>query len=82
MRQTRTAIPTKYVTQVKRSILQDFPGLEIETHKRGPRDFTLDVYGITDDIYERFSEVYELTTDILIDHDVWIVVVPLPERDN
>lgn len=82
MKSTAARNPKVHLSTVTNRILRDFPGVTIKTHKRGPRDFTLDVYGAPEDSFEAFGDIYELTSDILVDHDVWIVVIPLHEQDN
>ena len=78
---TKPRDPMECVEEVKQAILRDFPDVEIMADRRNERDFTLDVWGIEDGMRERFSETYDLVTDILIDDDVWVVVIPLPRNE-
>jgi uncharacterized protein (UPF0332 family) len=73
----KMARPADYVRYLKTKILEHYPELEFETHKRGPRDFTLKVYGDREDLlWDVQDAVGDLRSDILVDHDVWIVFSP------
>ena len=79
----RTAArPRKLVADLEATIKGDYPDVEIRVTRRGARDYTMDVYGITDERFPKFKKIYGLTSDILVDHDVWIVVLPLPYLEN
>ena len=77
---TKQRDPEGCAERVKEEILRDFPDVDRTTDRRGPRDFTLDVWGVADR-YEEFSKIYTLVTDMLVEDDVWVVVLPLPKRD-
>jgi hypothetical protein len=79
---TKQRVPEMPVAQVEAWIREEFPHASWQVRRRSDRDFTVDVWGIREEDRERFCQVYELTSDILVDDDVWIVVVPLPSDDR
>lgn len=68
--------PEDYVELVKNRILETYPDMEFETYKRGPRQFTLKVYGDLEDMWDVQDTLGYLKADILTERDVWIVLSP------
>lgn len=68
--------PEDYVDLVKRRILETYPGMEFETYQRGPRQFTLKVFGDLEDMWDVQDVLGYLKADILEQHAVWIVLLP------
>jgi hypothetical protein len=79
---TKQRVPEMPVAQVEDWIRAQFPHASWQVRRRSDRDFTVDVWGIREEERERFCQVYELTSDILVDDDVWIVIVPLPSGEH
>jgi hypothetical protein len=75
-RQTSKA-PEQYVEDVKKKIIEKYPDVDFKVQQRGPRDFTLRVYGDYPEMSEVSESLGDMTIDILNDHDVWIVVLAL-----
>ncbi len=75
-RQTSKA-PEQYVEDVKKKIIENYPDVDFKVQQRGPRDFTLRVYGDYPEMSEVSESLGDMTIDILNDHDVWIVVLAL-----
>jgi uncharacterized protein (UPF0332 family) len=82
MKATKTREPKQCLEEVRDWIAERFPHVTFGVEPRGERDFTLEAFGVTDDDWDKFQDVYELTTDILVDHDVWVVVLPLPPHSE
>jgi uncharacterized protein (UPF0332 family) len=82
MKGTKVKTPEECVAEMRDVILRDFPHLELRTEQRNERDFTIEAWGVTEQDSERFSQIYYLVSDMLVDHDVWIVVLPLPPRSE
>lgn len=72
----RLAKPEDYVELVKQKILETYPEMEFETHQRGPKQFTLKVFGDLEDMWDVQDVLGYLKADILVQHDVWIVLSP------
>jgi uncharacterized protein (UPF0332 family) len=72
--------PEDYVEDVKKTITEKYPDVDFKVQQRGPRDFTLRVYGDYPEMWEVGDSLGEMTIDILVDHDVWIVVLSLPRH--
>ena len=79
---TKPRDPEGCAERVKEEILRDFPDVDSTTDRRGPGEFTLDSWGVDADRYEEFSKIYTRVTDMLVEDDVWVVVLPLPKRDS
>ncbi len=75
-RQT-SKVPEQYVEDVKKKIIENYPDVDFKVQQRGPRDFTLRVYGDYPEMGEVSWSLGDMTIDILNDHDVWIVVLAL-----
>lgn len=73
--------PESLVEEVRRSITGAFPDAAVDVVQRGPRDFTLEVYNV-DEMMDVQDALDGVTSDILVDHDVWIVVLALGRRED
>jgi uncharacterized protein (UPF0332 family) len=69
--------PEQYVEDVKKKILENYPDVDFKVQQRGPRDFTLRVYGDYPEMGDVSRSLGDTTIDLLNDHDVWIVVLAL-----
>ena len=69
--------PEQYVEDVKKKIRENYPDVDFKVQQRGPRDFTLRVYGDYPEMGDVSRSLGDTTIDILNDHDVWIVVLAL-----
>jgi uncharacterized protein (UPF0332 family) len=69
--------PEQYVEDVKKKILENYPDVDFKVQQRGPRDFTLRVYGDYAEMGDVSRSLGDTTIDLLNDHDVWIVVLAL-----
>jgi uncharacterized protein (UPF0332 family) len=72
--------PEQYVEDVKKKITENYPDVDFKVQQRGPRDFTLRVYGDYPEMWEVSESLGDTTIDLLNDHDVWIVVLCLPRH--
>jgi hypothetical protein len=74
---TKCADPMKHVKEFKQKILAEYPDVDFKVIQRADRDFTIKVYGD----YEEMDDVPEILgdagIDLLMDEDVWIVVLGL-----
>jgi uncharacterized protein (UPF0332 family) len=69
--------PEQYVEDVKKKIIENYPDVDFKVQQRGPRDFTLRVYGDYPEMGDVSWSLGDTTIDLLNDHDVWIVVLAL-----
>jgi uncharacterized protein (UPF0332 family) len=69
--------PEQYVEDVKKKIMENYPDVDFKVQQRGPRDFTLRVYGDYPEMGDVSRSLGDTTIDLLNDHDVWIVVLAL-----
>jgi uncharacterized protein (UPF0332 family) len=72
--------PEQYVEDVRKKILENYPDVDFKVQQRGPRDFTLRVYGDYPEMGDVSRSLGDTTIDILNDHDIWIVVLCLPRH--
>ena len=77
--ETRT--PESLVEEVCSTITGALPDATVDVVQRGPRDFTLEVYDV-DEMMDVYDTLDGVTSDILVDHDVWIVVLALGRRQD
>jgi uncharacterized protein (UPF0332 family) len=70
----------QYVEDVKKKITESYPDVDFKVQQRGPRDFTLRVYGDYPEMWAISHGLGDMTIDILNDHDVWIVILGLPRH--
>ena len=71
---------TVLIEEVKQIILQKYPDREFELVEFGPRDYRLIVRGGRGNLEGIHNALDGRTSDILVDHDVWIVVVAQSKR--
>lgn len=64
----------RLIEEVQQIILRKYPDREFEVSEFGPRDYRLIVRGGTGDLEGIHEALDGRTTDILVDHDVWIVI--------
>ena len=76
---TKTREPREYVDEVEQTIRSAHPQFRTVVIERGPREYTLEVYGDDESVWEASDLTNEMTTDMLVEDDVWIVVLPLDE---
>mgnify|MGYP001589170245 CR=1 FL=1 len=69
-----------YIDELRALVRARFPDAEIEAHRIAAREYNMVVYGDFDDMDEVLSLTSERATDILVDHDIFIHVVPLGRR--
>ena len=79
---TKNVDPAAHVEEFKRKILAEYPDVDFKVIQRAERDFTIKVYGD----YEEMGDVPEVLAnagiDLLMDEDVWIVVMGLKRRPS
>ncbi|MCH7484124.1 MAG: hypothetical protein IIA90_03125, partial [Chloroflexi bacterium] len=61
-------------------ILQKYPDREFEVVEFGPRDYRLIVRGGTGDLEGIHEALDGRMSDILVDHDIWIVILAESKR--
>ncbi len=76
---TKVREPKKYVEELKSMIASARPDARIKVLERGARDFTIEVYGDDESIWDVQDVISERRSEIFCEHDVWIVVLPLDE---
>jgi uncharacterized protein (UPF0332 family) len=76
---TKTRAPREYVAEVERMIHSAYPNFRTVVIERGSRDYTLEVHGEDESVWEASDLTNDITTNMLVDDDVWIVVLPLDE---
>jgi uncharacterized protein (UPF0332 family) len=68
------------IEEVKQIILQKYPDREFEVVEFGTKDYRLIVRGGRGDLEGIHKVLDGRTTDILVDHDIWIVVLAESKR--
>ncbi len=76
---TKARTPKEYLADVKQQIASAYPEMRLAVIERGPRDFTIEVHGNDDSVWEVEDVIDEMTAELLYKNDVWIVVLPLDE---
>ena len=69
------------IDEVQQMIRQKYPDCEFEVIERSPKDYRLIVRGDRADLEEIHRALDGRTTDILVDHDVWIVILAEGKRE-
>ncbi len=69
--------PEDYVEEIKALIMRRYPDAEFRVQELRPREFVIDVVGDFEDSYKVSRLTSGRRTDILVDHDVWITVMPI-----
>ena len=70
----------KLIEEVKQTILQAYPDREFKVVEFGPKDYRLIVRGGRGDLEGIHKALDGRTTDILVDHDIWIVILAERKR--
>lgn len=70
-----------FIEELKATILAKFPDSELTVYKKDRKNYRIDVVGSFDDMFDVLDLTSDRVTDILIDHDIYIGVTPLP-RDR
>lgn len=73
---TRTA--EDLIEELKSTILAKFPDSEFTVYKQDDKNYRMDVVGNFGDMLDVLDLTSERATDILIDHDIYIGVIPTP----
>ena len=68
------------IEEVKQTILRAYPDREFKVVEFGPKDYRLIVRGGKGDLFGIHKALDGLTTDILVDHDIWIVILAERKR--
>ncbi len=68
------------IEEVKQIILQKYPDREFEVVEFRPKDYRLIVRGGRGDLEGIHKVLDGRTTDILVDHDIWIVILAQRKR--
>ncbi len=68
------------IEEVQQVILQKYPDREFEVIEFGPRDYRLIVRGGRGDLEGIHKALDGRTADILVDHDIWIVILAERKR--
>ena len=69
------------IEDVKETILQKYPDREFEVVEFGPKDYRLIVRGGRGELEGIHKALDGRTTDILVDHDIWIVILAESKRE-
>ncbi len=69
------------IEDVKETILQKYPDREFEVVEFGPKDYRLIVRGGRGELEGIHKTLDGRTTDILVDHDIWIVILAESKRE-
>jgi hypothetical protein len=78
-RVTKTPV-RDYVEELKALVRARFPKAEFEVNRVGVREYNVRVYGDFEDMDQVLDLTSERATDILVDHDIFIHVLPLGRR--
>ncbi len=68
------------IKEVQQIILQRYPDREFEVVEFGPKDYRLIVRGGRGDLEGIHKALDGRTSDILVDHDIWIVILAESKR--
>jgi uncharacterized protein (UPF0332 family) len=66
---------------VEQAILQEYPDCEFKAIERGPKDYRLIVRSDRADLDDIHRILDGRTADILVDHDIWIVILAESKRE-
>ena len=69
--------PEDYVDEIKALTKRRYPDAELRVREIRPREFQIDVIGDFEDSYKVSKLTAGRRTDILVDYDVWIIVMPI-----
>ena len=71
---------SEFIEELQALVRARFPDAEFEVHRIGPKEHDILVYGNFDNLYDVLDLTSGRATDILIDHDIFIHVLPLGRR--
>ena len=71
----------KLIEEVQQRILRKYPDCEFAVIERTPKDYRLIVRGGTGELEDIHDVLYGRTSDILVDHDIWIVILAEGKRE-
>lgn len=71
----------KLIEEVQQTILREYPGCDFEAIERTPKDYRLIVRGGPRDLVDIHDLLDGRTSDILVDHDIWIVILTKGKRE-
>jgi hypothetical protein len=74
---TKSRHPEEYVEEFKARIVAEYPDVDFKVVKRGDNQYTLKVYGDYSDMSEVPEVLGNAPIDLLMDDDIWIVVLGL-----
>ena len=70
-----------FVDEIKGLLTKEFPDCEFRLIERSPKDYRLIVRGSFRDDVDIQDVLDGRTTDILVDHDIWIVILAESKRE-
>jgi hypothetical protein len=70
-----------FVEEIQATILKKFPDAEFTVYKKDRKNYRMDVVGSFDDMFDVLDLTSERVVDILVDHDIYIGITPIP-RDR
>ena len=70
-----------FIEEIKDTIRQRYPDAEFTVYKKDRKNYRIDVVGSFDDMFDVLELISRRRTDMLVDHDIYIGVTPLP-RDR
>jgi hypothetical protein len=72
--------PAQYIEELQELVRERFPEAEFEVHRIGPKEYNIRVYGDFDNLYDVLDLTGVRAEDILVDHGIFIHVLPLGRR--
>ena len=79
-RRSRSAVKG-FIDELQALVRARFPDAEFEVEKVEPKEeYYIHVYGDFEDTYDVLDLTSDRATDILVDHDIFIHVLPLGRR--
>jgi uncharacterized protein (UPF0332 family) len=80
---TRRAVKAKareLIQEIQQAILREYPDCEFKAIERGPKDYRLIVRSDRAELDDIHRILDGRTADILVDHDIWIVILAESKR--
>jgi hypothetical protein len=72
--------PRGFIQELEAIILSRYPDAEFEVTQIGSEEYDMVVHGNHDDMFDVLEHTSPRATDILIDHGIFIHVLPLGRR--
>jgi len=72
----------EFIDELKGLARSRFPEAEFEVNRIGPKEYNIRVYGDFENAYDVLDLTSGRATDILVDHDIFIHVLPLGQRTS